>query len=71
MLIKIYSFVQENAFEKVVFKMAAILSRPQCIKKTASHLFSAYPFTWTNADLFPLAELLRNEFHCNVIQLQN
>ena len=27
-----YIFIQENAFEYVVWKMAAILSRPQCIK---------------------------------------
>ena len=31
-LIDIYIFIQENAFEIVVWKMAAILSRPQCIK---------------------------------------
>ena len=28
-----YIFIQENAFENIVWKMAAILSRPQCIKK--------------------------------------
>ena len=27
-----YIFFQENAFENVVWKMAAILSRPQCVK---------------------------------------
>ena len=27
-----YIFIQENAFENVVWKMAAILSRPQCVK---------------------------------------
>ena len=32
-LIEIYVyFIQENAFENVVRKMAAILSRPQCVK---------------------------------------
>ena len=30
-LVKILSFIQENAFEKVVCEMAAILSRPQCV----------------------------------------
>ena len=25
------SFIQENAFENVVWKMSAILSRPQCV----------------------------------------
>ena len=28
-------FIQENAFENVVWKMAAILSRPQCVKRAA------------------------------------
>ena len=28
----LYIFVQENAFENVVWKMAAISSRPQCVK---------------------------------------
>ena len=27
-----YIFIQENAFESVVWKMSAILSRPQCVK---------------------------------------
>ena len=27
-----YIFIQENAFENVVWKMASILSRPQCVK---------------------------------------
>ena len=27
-----YIFIQENAFENVVWKVAAILSRPQCVK---------------------------------------
>ena len=33
-----YIFIQENAFEKVVWKMAAILSRPQCVNRVASDL---------------------------------
>ena len=33
----LYIFIQENAFESVVWIMAAILSRPQCIK--ASRMF--------------------------------
>ena len=28
-------FIKENAFENVVWKMAAILSRPQCVKAKA------------------------------------
>ena len=31
--IEIYSFIKENAFENVVWKMEAILSRPQCVKE--------------------------------------
>ena len=27
-----YIFIQENAFENIVCEMAAILSRPQCVK---------------------------------------
>ena len=30
-LIKICIFIEENAFENVVWKKAAILSRPQCV----------------------------------------
>ena len=30
----LYIFIQENAFENVVWKMATILSRPQCVKKS-------------------------------------
>ena len=29
-----YTFIQENAFEDVVWKMAAILPRPQCVKSS-------------------------------------
>ena len=31
-------FIQENAFESVVCKTAAILSRPQCVKMVKQHL---------------------------------
>ena len=31
-------FIQENAFENVVWKMAAILTRPQCVKRTNNGL---------------------------------
>ena len=33
-----YIFIQESAFENVVWKMAAILSRPQCGKRTDVYL---------------------------------
>ena len=37
----VYVFIQENAFENVVWKMAAILSRPQCVKmKELRHVCS-------------------------------
>ena len=45
-LIKIYKLplrfclCQENAFENVTWKMAATLSRPQCVKGTAHHVSS-------------------------------
>ena len=32
-----YIFIQENAFEMVVWKMPAILSRPQCVKRHTNH----------------------------------
>ena len=32
-----YIFIQENAFENVVWKMSAILSRPQCVDTYTNH----------------------------------
>ena len=44
-----YIFIQENAFQNVVWKMAAILSRPQCVK-TELHVkglwFVGFGNTW-------------------------
>ena len=38
-LIEIYkSSLKKNAFENVVFKMAAILSRPQCVNTEMVHV---------------------------------
>ena len=31
-------FIHENAFENIVCEMAAILFRPQCVKKSKYHL---------------------------------
>ena len=48
---KLYIFVQENAFENVVWKMAAILSRPQCVKDWATDMvcdFHVLHFTWVD-----------------------
>ena len=33
----LYIFIQENAFDNVVWKMAAILSRPHCVKHVSSY----------------------------------
>ena len=33
-----FIFIQENAFENVVWKMAAILSWPQCVKEVIFHI---------------------------------
>ena len=47
MLIEIsYIFIQENAFNNVVCKMAAILCRPQCVK---SKIFNYNVFPILNA----------------------
>ena len=35
-----YIFIQENVFENVVRKLAAILSRPGCVKTTLWHLMA-------------------------------
>ena len=37
-------FIQENAFESVVCKMAAIFSRPQCAKHIAGELGQYFSF---------------------------
>ena len=41
-----YIFIQENAFENVVWKTAAILSRPQCVNTLLTVLGLTY--AWTN-----------------------
>ena len=43
-LIEIHNFLQENAFQNVVWKMAAILSRPQCVEFGSRHKH----FRWIN-----------------------
>ena len=44
----LYVFIQENAFEIVVRKFVAILSRPQCVKGPAG--VSGMPSTWSPVD---------------------
>ena len=39
-----YIFIQENPFENVVWKMAAILSRPQCVKGNVIILCSIHHY---------------------------
>ena len=47
-----YAFIQENAFEDAVWKMAAILPRPQCVNHIKLHNSIAlisnyiYDFQW-------------------------
>ena len=36
--LNLYIFIQENAFENVVWEMADILSRPQCVNSTFAPL---------------------------------
>ena len=44
-------FHQENAFKNVVWKMAAILSQPQCVKALNSHKFF---MCWTEGDMMAI-----------------
>ena len=39
-----YIFIQENLFENVVWKRAAILSRPQCVNNDKHHPVPILPF---------------------------
>ena len=41
-------FIQENVFESVVWKMAAILSRPQCVKEKWMSL--SWELVWSSLD---------------------
>ena len=51
-----YIFIQENPFENIVWKMAAILSRPQCVKvhQRYAHFIRFYIvfIWWTKLILF-------------------
>ena len=44
----LYIFIQENAFENVVWKMAAILSRSQCVNRTDLYINNAESFSLAN-----------------------
>ena len=53
-----YIFIQENAFQNVVRKMAAILSRPQCVKlETIGELthHSIWQWRWTHKTWYKTA----------------
>ena len=41
-----YLFIEEHRFENVVWKMANILSRPQCVKKRPIYLYPAQSLHW-------------------------
>ena len=56
-------FLQENAFENVVWKMAAILSRPQCVNNVVST-----DFIHMDEDYFPGGFQLSNT---NFLNSQN
>ena len=43
----LYIFIQENAFTNVVWKMVAILSRPQCVNRVTSVMFINKFVTYT------------------------
>ena len=43
--IEIKFFIQENAFESVVWEMTAMLSRPQCVNRLLTPMFGANPFS--------------------------
>ena len=44
----LYIFIQENACENVVWKMAAILSQPQCVNSSAMHQYGRGPAEFGN-----------------------
>ena len=46
MLIEIHTFSFKNPFENVVWKMAAILSRPQCVKGAPGQQPFGFFFSW-------------------------
>ena len=50
-----FPFIQENPLENVVWKMAATMSRPQCVKNNKS--FGMYCKT--------VACIVRQRTHCN------
>ena len=42
-----FIFIQENAYENVVWKMAAILSRPQCVNRLHELLPDVFIISYT------------------------
>ena len=64
----LYISIQENALENIVWKMAAILSRPQCVKTMITYTWLGRYWHWgmnkiadivkTFADVFSLKENL-------------
>ena len=60
-----YIFIQENASENVIWKMAANLSWPQCVKAMECRLFSAKPSNWSIA-IFIISRPIRNSLQWNL-----
>ena len=61
-----YIFIQENAFQHVVWKMAAILSQPQCVKK-CKNMFASYIFVQENAFENVICEMATIYFGLSVL----
>ena len=63
----LYIFIQENAFENVIWKMAASLSRPQCVKAygCSIHLHMLLYFTpLSNSKIQPSTNIIPNYHIC-------
>ena len=59
-----YIFIQENPFENVVWKMVAILSRPQCVK-TDIHVVLGFQDTVYWSDWLTKSIFKANKFNGN------
>ena len=52
-----YTFIKKNAFENVVWKMVAILSRPQCVNSLQSHHMNTME-SWTTGRYYVTPSLI-------------
>ena len=61
-------FIQENAFENVVWKMAAILSRPQCVKLSRNgRLFAKKYHPWDDQGMLGYSICIFTDWACHNI----